>query len=169
MRRTEGPRGAGTARRVKPRAPTPAPALAPPLLPELSFELSEPGPPAGVVGPAFRHKAVEGRRAIWRHWQSLPILNSPDHVIVLHSLKRLHTMHQYLPHTHTCEVGMETDCELGRQRRQPGRREGASPLALEDWLRDSGQTAKYGSSVTSAVNKSSTINFTGCESRNTKY
>lgn len=76
-----------------------------PLLPELSFELSETGPPAGVIGPAFRHKAVEGGRAIWRHWQSFPILNPPDHIIVLHSLKRLHTMHEYLPHTHTCKVG----------------------------------------------------------------
>ena len=100
----------GSARERQPRpAPTPAPARTPtPLLPELSFELSEAGPPAGVVRPALGHEAIESGRAVGRHGQSLPILDAPDHVIVLHALKGLHPMHQDFPHTHTCGAGAKT-------------------------------------------------------------
>lgn len=100
----------GSARERRPRpAPTPAPARpATPLLPELSLELSEAGPPAGVVRPALGHEAVESGRAVGRHGQSLPVLDAPDHVIVLHALKGLHAMHQDFPHTHTCGAGAKT-------------------------------------------------------------
>lgn len=70
-------------------------------LPELCFKFSKPGSPAGVVGPALGHKAVEGGRAVWRHWEPLTVLDPPNHIIVLHSLEGLYPVHEDLPHTHT--------------------------------------------------------------------
>lgn len=70
-------------------------------LPELCFKFCKPGSSARVVCPALGHKAVEGRRAVWRHGEPLTVLNPPNYIIVLHSLEGLYPMHEDLPHTHT--------------------------------------------------------------------
>jgi len=67
----------------------------------LCFKFSKPGSSARVVCPALGHKAVEGRRAVWRHGEPLTVLNPPNYIIVLHSLEGLYPMHEDLPHTHT--------------------------------------------------------------------
>lgn len=82
--------------------------------PELCFEFIEAGPFAGVVGPAFGHQAVQSWRTVVRHGQPLAILNAPNDIIVFHTLKRFHPVHQDLPHTHTWKHNTEEDSPLQR-------------------------------------------------------
>lgn len=92
-------------------------------LPELCFKFSKPGSPAGVVGPALGHKAVEGGRAVWRHWEPLTVLNPPNHIIVLHSLEGLYPVHEDLPHTHTWGTHTKTPFLHSEQTMRPVQRE----------------------------------------------
>lgn len=85
-------------------------------IPELSLEFREAGSLAGVVGPALGHQTVECRRAVGWHGQPLAILDAPYHVIVLHTLEGLDTVHEDLPHAHPYEMKKERERECVREK-----------------------------------------------------
>lgn len=63
------------------------------FIPQLCFEFIEARPLAGIIRPALCHQAVQSRRALRGHRQSLAILYPANDVVVLHTLEGLYAVH----------------------------------------------------------------------------